>query len=213
MLDDVGIYHLFNNSNGTRKSYCYNIGSTLTKRKYYCFLDLDCIVHPKQILKALEYTKTDTNIGLLYPFNGTAIYLTEKIKTIFGNVLDYDVLTDILPSNIVLDYKDDNLLVGAIYAPGGCMMTRSDNFKKFKGFNPFFVGWGYEDNEIQKRVHKLGYGVSKIGGCNDLLWHLPHDGVDTPEKSAHEYYNHNMGIYNFINAASKEDILEYMKEW
>ena len=213
ILNNIDIYKLYENSSETKKSMSYNIGSTLTDRKYYCFLDLDCIVHPEQILRSVEYIKNDANIGLLYPFNGVALYLSEKMKEIFSDTVDYDILHNIIPSTIYVDYENDNLLVGSISAPGGCIIAREDNFIKFKGFNPFFVGWGFEDNEIQTRVKKLGYVVSRLAGDNDLLWHLPHYGNNASKKETNKHYNDNNRLYNFINSADKEAIIEHMRKW
>ena len=60
-------------------------------------------------------------------------------------------------------------------AVGGCVVTSAKKFFEYNGFNPNFKGWGYEDNEIVIRVHRLGHTVTRINDPEALLFHFPHE--------------------------------------
>jgi len=60
---------------------------------------------------------------------------------------------------------------------GGCQCTSIDNWKKVRGFDEKFVGWGSEDYDLLNRVKKIGIPVRWIGEGRDIiqLFHQPHE--------------------------------------
>lgn len=59
---------------------------------------------------------------------------------------------------------------------GGCQCTSIDNWKKVRGFDEKFIGWGSEDYDLLRRIHKLNIPVKWIGENRDSiqLFHQPH---------------------------------------
>ena len=186
------------------KTKCYNIGAKASNRNYFCFLDLDVIVHPKHILQAVEQIKCNKS-NLVIGYNGQTLYLTYDAKRLFSDNPTYTFLLylklesfipqnwlfegRLLNSNIKNVQNHNTSKTGSplnIYeycmapnttAVGGCVIADKKSFFEYKGFNPNFIGWGYEDGELTVRVHKLGYKVHKINCAEALLFHLPHDPV------------------------------------
>ena len=97
------------------------------------------------------------------------------------------------------------------------MIGSKESFEKINGFNPNFIGWGYEDNEIISRSDKLDVPVAKVGNNtpNWFLFHLPHEegGVAIKDKDKHKYYLQNEKEVQKVEAMSKEELTEYIKSW
>jgi len=207
-------YQFVYNDDEFKKTSSYNIGAKLATRKYFCFLDLDCIIHPSQILESVEKLKGDENLGLILPYNGVALYLNDDAKHLFvDHHQSYEILEDMFPKSFDVYYKNDFLLVGNNQAVGGAVMARKENFEKYNGFNPNFQGWGFEDNELPRRVHKLGMGVVKLANIAHVLWHLPHEGKGASNKEHNPYYRKNNQVCTYVEQCSVEDLKEYIKQW
>jgi len=226
--------HYINTGNNDtwHKTVSYNIGAKKSERKYLYFLDLDVIVHPKYICKSLSL-KSDLVIG----YNGHALYLNYDAKRIFENDPSYERLLSFVPTEWLFEGKLLNHNILAIQnhktmqtrnplnryqycmapnnkAVGGCVIADRETFFKYKGFNPNFKGWGYEDNELPTRVHKLGYSVSRINSPNALLFHLPHDPIEGDiTKNSHKDNNSNHAEMDKVDQYSKNELKEYIKKW
>jgi GT2 family glycosyltransferase len=228
-------YILTKNGGNWEKTKSYNRGAKISKRKFFCFLDLDIIVHPKHIVSAVEQIKKDPNSGIVLGYNGQSIYLEYEAKRLFEETPTYERLECFIPrewlyqgtlykENIKSVQDDVTKRSGTplnrykyctapnSQAVGGCVITNRDKFFEYKGFNPNFTGWGYEDNEIVRRVHKLGYNVIRINGPEALLFHFPHDSgfVDKSNTPDHVANHKEVGI---IEEGTREQILEYIKTW
>jgi hypothetical protein len=125
---------------------------------------------------------------------------------------------------IVQDHRtkiDGNPLVTYKYctapnseAVGGCVVTDRNKFFEYRGFNPNFTGWGYEDSELPIRVHGLGHNVTRVNLPEALLFHLPHDPPEgDPNKTANEDNNKNHDEFVKIRTATKEGLQEHIKTW
>ena len=91
-------------------------------------------------------------------------------------------------------------------------LERVKKFFDCKGFNPNFVGWGYEDNEFPSRVHILGYSVVRINYSEALLFHLPHDPPAGPSNKNAEN-TPNQRECAMVESSTKEELQEYIKTW
>lgn len=210
--DIKDMYCFIGNTKEFNKCKTYNIGARLSDTDFLCLIDLDVIIHPEQIIKAKNKI-INNQIDLIIAYNGLAYYLSEEVKKLFIVDYDYNYLKNIIPENKTVNYKNKNLLVGNNNAVGGCLLIKRDTFFKFKGFNPNFIGWGYEDNEIISRVQKLGYNVGRINGKNDVLWHLPHENKNSKPKEQHPFYEKNHQIISMVESSTKEQLEKYIKTW
>ncbi len=157
------------------KCLCYNTGLELVKTEYVCCLDSDLIFNPENLLKSIGVG--DICIG----YNKTSLYLNYEAKKIISNKPELETLHQIIrhATTGVLDSSNNFKITNFYIVPlsnavGGCLVCNTDILRKIKGFNTKFRGWGYEDNEIVVRAHKLGYNVVSLKDANAVVFHLPH---------------------------------------
>ena len=63
------------------------------------------------------------------------------------------------------------------------------------------------------RISKLGYVVGRTPGKRTPCWHLHHfDGTGSP-KETQKFYEHNRQICARVEQSTKEELLEYIKQW
>ena len=206
--------HILISNNGPhKKSLGYNLGFQCAKHDTVCFLDIDIIVDPVHIKTAAETVKRDGGVCIAY--NGVALYLNYNGKRRLDNGISMDKMYSILPSvwhSMVPLSNYEYFQLAGVHSVGGCLLTTRQSFRSYNGFNPFFIGWGYEDNEIISRVHRLGYPVTKIADKTAYLFHLPHE-VVAIDKSQHNFYRKNEAEVRKVEAMSQSQLREYIKTW
>lgn len=189
----------------------YNYGAELSETDIMIFLDVDIIVDCDKLLECLNAAD---KIECLIGYNGIAFYMTEEgekkfLETLDVNDLYYNV------SNLEARTGSSNScgVVGNTKAVGGCLIMTKESFKAINGFNPFFWGWGYEDNEIISRAHILGLNVCRSGVAGHFLYHLPHETEPNRNKADHSHYKQNEAICQFVESLNKEQLKRYIKQW
>ena len=234
-IRDEDKYELTKNAGDWQKTKSYNRGANISTRPYFYFLDLDVIVHPKYIIEAVQQIESDNDIGLVLGYNGQALYLTYEAKRLFEEQPTYATLECFIPREwlnqgvllngnitIVQDHRTSqtgsplntykHCTAPNNKAVGGCVIISKEKFFDCKGFNPNFVGWGYEDNEFPSRVHILGYSVVRINYSEALLFHLPHDPPAGPSNKNAEN-TPNQRECAMVESSTKEELQEYIKTW
>jgi len=209
--DDTYVFS--RNSGIWNKCKSFNKGIILAKSDILIFHDLDAILQPSQLLTTIDTLLKNPEYGLMYPYNGLFLCVKKEIKEEFSKSLDYATLDNFFPKNLSVNYSDGNVLVGHNNSVGGCVVGRRDNIIKCHGYNPHFIGWGYEDNEFPRRIHALGYSVNRLNEPRSPLWHLPHDGIGSSPKAENPNYEENRQICTFVESSSKEKLQEYIKTW
>lgn len=193
------------------KARGFNAGAKLSDNNVIIFHDTDIILHPEQILQGRKRLFESDNTGLVYPYDGLFIYTKLPVKNKFEQTLEYSDLSVHLPNTRQVYFQNENIWIVHNNSVGGCVMARKDIFYKFKGYNPNFCGWGYEDDEIAKRVHILGYDVERI---NDRpMWHLPHDGEGASAKNNHEHYEKNRLLCGWVETQPRNILEDYITTW
>jgi len=211
-------YIFFKNDSTYNKCIGYNKGLKQASNDIICFLDIDCLVSIDSLIKGVSLAKKGM---IIIGYNGTAIYVEHPLKDKIndnGTQLFKFLSSYIDEDNVVTGYYDrQTYCVGNTNAVGGCLIGSKETFKKINGFNPNFIGWGYEDNEIISRAGILGVPVAKVGNNNPnwFLFHLPHEegGVAIKDKDKHDYYLHNENEVQKVEAMSKPQLKEYIKSW
>lgn len=212
-LHDNDKYIHMTNSGEWVKARGFNTGAKLSNNDILIFHDADIVLHPDQILQGKNRLLESDNTGLVYPYDGLFIYTKLPVKNEFEQTLDYDDLMKYMPSTRQVYYQNDKIWIVHNHSVGGCVMARKDNFFKFKGYNPNFRGWGYEDDEIASRVHRLGYSVERI---NDRpMWHFTHEGEGASRKDGNPHYEENRLLCAWVESHKKGDIIlqDYIKTW
>jgi len=210
-LGDNDKYIFYKTDTQWNKCRAYNNGVKLSTRDVLCFLDIDIIIDTNAFIETVE--QLNKQDALIYPFDGRFLCVSKDIKKSFNSSLHYELLKNIIPEQShVINYKDKNILVGHNNSVGACVMTTKNLFQKFNGYNPGFIGWGYEDNELPKRVHILGHQVGRLNSKYPAF-HLPHDGVGQDVKQFNPYYEQNKLLCQKIETSTKEELEKAIKEW
>tara|TARA_Y100000310_G_C20590804_1_gene767880 strand:+ start:492 stop:1376 length:885 start_codon:yes stop_codon:yes gene_type:complete len=236
-IEDIDQHIIFENNGNWQKTKSYNRGANKSNRSYFCFLDLDIIVHPRYIVEAVDQINTNKDMGLVLGYNGQSLYLTYEAKRLFELTPTYENLECFIPREwlnqgtllndnirVIQDFRTSQTgsalneykycIAPNSKAVGGCVITSKEKFFEYGGFNPNFVGWGYEDNELPSRVHRLGYDVTRINCPEALLFHLPHDPVGgVTGKNADKDHNRNHKEITKVENSTKEELQEYIKTW
>jgi GT2 family glycosyltransferase len=229
-LTDRDVYTFTRSGTQWNKCEGYNKCIKLAKTNIIVLNDVDAIIKPDQILETANILQNDDQCGLVYPFNGLFLCTDATLKQEFiKQECDYDVLDGKFPDELAeydgnvspdlelyhlhVNKTYNGVLVGHVHSKGGCVMGRRDVLIKCNGYNPNFIGWGYEDDEMPARVNILGYGVGRLPGKRKPCWHLHHfDGTGSP-KETQPFYEHNRQICSFVENSNKEDLQNYIKNW
>lgn len=212
-LQEDNIYYHFKNEGTYNKCKSYNLGLKQSTRDIVCFLDIDCIISKESLYKVIEQIqKTD---GIYIGYNGTCIYFEYSVK---NKITTSDNLYEFLDSfidkkNIYTMYKNEKYAVTNTAAVGGCLLGTRKIFDKINGFNPNFIGWGYEDNEIISRARILKVPVYCINTPKPYLFHLPHEISEGRDKSQHEFYSNNHREVAKIESMNIDQLKQYIKTW
>ena len=220
LIKDEDKYVFYKNDKTYNKCIGYNLGLKEATNNIVCFLDIDCLVSIDSILKCLSLAKKNT---VCIGYNGTAIYLQHKLKDKVkhnkGTQLYKSIVDNINKEEVYTGYRDKMYAVGNTQAVGGFLIGPKKAFEKINGFNPNFIGWGYEDNEIISRIMQLEQSsLAWVNGSFSFNWwllHLPHEetGVAITDKNKHQHYQHNEREVQKVEAMSKEELTEYIKSW
>lgn len=204
--------HVFN-SDHVKKCASYNFGAKYAETDILIFLDVDIIVDCSKLLECINEARDSGSLECLIGYNGCAFYMTEMGEEQFLSSLNInDLHNKIQNIKLITNASNEHALLGNTQAVGGCLIMTKSSFNVINGFNPFFIGWGYEDNEIISRAHRLGLNVTKSNIANHYLYHLPHSDVSV-NKSQHNHYRQNESIVQFVESLNKEQLQRYIKQW
>lgn len=222
--------YIFEQTDGNfRKCRSYNLGFKKSERNYVCFLDLDVIVNPYQILKV---TNSIGNCDFGLPYNGICCYLDYNAKKEYLKNQSIDTLKNIVFKDRNEKYfkkiyndglkkhfggiqKFDKFTVLGNNSIGGCLIAKREAIDDIKGFNENFIGWGYEDSEIISRIRILGKQIFRTNKYEDIMYHFPHTETTATFQSPNnqtDYQNNHIEIQNIENK-SKEELKEYLESW
>ena len=229
-FDENDVYVYMRSSVEWRKCEGFNKGIKLAKTNILNLIDTDCIVHPEQILDGAKSLTNDSNAALIYPYNGLFLCAEKDVKKEFCKTLDYDnTLMKRFPSQFndytcsrnhdinqlkqYLNEVSEGILIGHIDSKGGCVMARRDNLIRCNGYNPKFIGWGYEDDEMPLRASRLGFNVGRLEGEKKVCWHLHHFDGSGSLKAEQPNYTHNRNVYTEVTENGKEFLQDYITKW
>jgi predicted glycosyltransferase involved in capsule biosynthesis len=234
--DDPGMTHELKEG-FFRKCRSYNIGIEKSDRKFLLFLDLDCVVNPKQIIGILDKIKKKRRFGICY--NGQPAYLNYNAKQKFADAPLFSTLEGFHPDSKLLEVALDNRRRGfpswpdslkyehckilGVNACGGCLLGMKKDFIKIGGFNENFAGWGYEDTEIISRIRIL-YGKSpsldwekdhepfyRCENKEDFLFHFPHTKESVTSRQV--VLTSNKQESDKVEGMNTKELTKYIKKW
>ncbi|KQM65222.1 hypothetical protein ASE74_10145 [Pedobacter sp. Leaf216] len=160
--------------------------------------DCDVVIPADQIYRAVIEVRKGI-LQVCYPYDGNFINVRGALKKYFVEKLDLAPLHKYLG-----DFQT------AMPSFGGCCVLDRQAFINMGLDNPRFVGWGFEDQEINKRARILGYNLGRIKGP---LFHLHHKrGLNShfaDEKETLNSYNEYIKVSNM----EKDRLESYILEW
>jgi len=198
-----------------QKSRGYNLGAKEATGDVLIFLDIDVIVDPAYFLPEIEELYNHRDLGVHVGYNGVALYMTHTGARNFlrsGSIQLLNLFLDKYPEYNRTGYSNDFFLCGNTKAIGGFLAMTKQTFEDINGFNPNFIGWGFEDNEIICRAHRLGNVVTKSNTTGNVLYHLPHDD-GTRDKSIHPHYEQNKEEFIKIQTMPIAQLKQHIKTW
>ena len=201
------------NDDEYHRTRAFNQASKATNRKFLIIGDTDVIVHPKHIVECMNVMKGNESVGGIYPYGGLFLHVKDKHKQTIKKTNDIDFLTDLVPleENQVPNYENDDILVAHTESRGGCIIVTHDAWRAINGHNPNFVGWGAEDDEINHRMHVMGYQFPRFSVHDAIAWHLPHHNT---VRDKEPYYSRNLKLREYVISIKTSDAMkEYIKTW
>lgn len=194
-----------------RRPMAFNKGFTNTDRPTMIAGDTDVLIHPTYLKQAEEKIHSG-ECQHIYPYNGMFIHIKEHIRDDFKKDYDFDKLLKLKPSehNRYPYYETNDILIAHTASRGGCIMYESKMYNDINGYNPEFRGWGYEDDEINCRIKKLGYSMDRVHDDDAIAWHLPHPNT---VRDQHPYYDNNNRLSELTGQLTPEQIRELITTW
>ena len=208
---DTSIFSFLKNDGIYRRTLSFNRGFKQTNRPIVIAGDTDVIIHPSHIQEA-ENKITSGEYDHMYPYNGLFCWAKEPLVEKFKENFDIKKFEAHKPAkkDRIPYFENDNILVAHPNSRGGCIMYSSELYKKINGYNPNFIGWGYEDDEINHRISLLGKQTGRVENDNAIAWHLPHP--DTV-RDKHPFYDNNNRLTTYVHSLNKDQVKEYIKTW
>jgi GT2 family glycosyltransferase len=166
---DANIRHVFIHDDGPfPKAMLCNLGVRLCTGKLICFHDADMIANPHYLSRLVRAMNREDNSDAVNPFlrviNVRADWREEFIDTgDYHNLEPY--LEGELPEGMEMLYTN---------TPGAIVLFRRSEYMRVGGYDPRYIGWGGEDDDLLWRAGRLGVRWHSISDSRAALFHLHH---------------------------------------
>lgn len=139
-------------------AFTRNVGARRATRRILGFVDADLVLDPEMFVKVFELLK---NPGAAYAH----VYRMERGPE------------DPIFRNLELDAFRENMLEGRCDSTGrgGCFFIDQKTFYDLQGYDERFYGWGYEDNDILRRLENARVRVVALMQFRLSAMHQYHD--------------------------------------
>jgi glycosyltransferase involved in cell wall biosynthesis len=165
---------------GFRLARCRNEGVAASTAPYLLFTDADCLLPPHHIKLHLQHQRRGFVVG------GECYRLDQEVSQ---RIAEPEIISGQFVQWISREEKariQGKAYRANIYSFFRCRMLprltgcniaawRSD-IERVNGFDENFIGWGWEDRDLQLRLSRLGLRVKSILSHTAVyhLWHQPH---------------------------------------
>jgi hypothetical protein len=169
-LGDPKIRHVFIHDDGPfPKAKLCNLGAKMCTGSVICFHDADMIANPTYLPLCINSVRHGTTTDALCPFL-RVINISGDIRADFIETSDYAPLEKYLEGELSdgVDLLYDN-------TPGAIVIFRRAEYLRVGGYDPRFIGWGGEDDELLTRAQRLGVRWYSVPDDKAALFHLHHD--------------------------------------
>ncbi|HYV38072.1 MAG TPA: galactosyltransferase-related protein, partial [Gemmataceae bacterium] len=165
--------------NGFRLAKCRNEGVLCSQAPYLLFTDGDCLLPPDHVSKHLKARRRGVAIaGNCIRFPPEVSERIHDEAVVSGEFLHWAPLNERWR---FWQRALRGLLYGSLRIPmrprfsgNNIALWRSD-FEKINGFDENYVGWGFEDVDLQRRLARAGIRFQTILHRTRVyhLWHTP----------------------------------------
>lgn len=179
----------YENSGVYQRTQCFNIlASSVAKGSILAFWDIDVFIDPKFVKQSYNLI-LESKFDHVYPFNG---YFIDIQKDLFELIEErnFDEL------NKLHRDRHPSLHIASDVSQGGCNLISKEAYNKIGGYDPQFIGWGFEDVDIFRRSSKVNK-VKTISDPEAICWHLHHEQAIRLENP---YHQHNLQLFNRNNS-------------
>lgn len=151
-----------------RRSNTFNEGAKIAEGNVVIFSDVD--YYPENV----QY----------YDGHSDVFLPVKKVKFVYNNLKEKPI--EEIPSGYrhFQNSVDDNFF-------GGVITFTSAAFYRINGFNPLFIGWGFEDADLRERVNY--YGMIKNRSEDNLFLALDHPDSGVPQNDL--YLQNNIRVF------------------
>jgi predicted glycosyltransferase involved in capsule biosynthesis len=173
--------------------------------------EVDCIVNPEQLNKAVELIR-QKGADIAHPYGNT---FDIPGGMIYVNGLWRDRFKTKLPEILTVTTEEtehnDPKIRGA-YVMGGVVIINTAAYRAAGGENENMYGWGPDDCEKIARMKILGYKYDRIPGNGYHMQHLRtvYNGQN-PQESA--VYQKNVKELNHIAGLTRAEIEKEIRSW
>ncbi|MEO0917181.1 MAG: galactosyltransferase-related protein [Pseudomonadota bacterium] len=185
-----------------------NVGANLSVRRHLLMSDADVVPYPDAVSRACQMLENGTGFVSLY--NGIVVNTPRAVSgddwtTFFARLPHYergDVIQEAPAKHRThhpLYGNNDHMAVG------GCFLCTREAFVTIGGWNPNFVSYGFEDQELFYRAGVLGRPFKWIMGRN--LVHFDHP--RGPESRYGAFYRQNSAEFDRVKAMSSQALSAY----
>jgi hypothetical protein len=207
----LGVRHVFVGDDGCHwKTRNLNLGALISSRPFLIFTDCDALPHPEALTHGLARLKVGADAvhlfdGVMTNVPATRAQEAPNWDAFFAGVRHFPPhrIDPLLSQD---DPEEFPLYGNARYiADGGCIAVTREAFASIGGWNPNFVSYGFEDQEFDLRLRRLGRRVERTEGFN--LVHLDHPrGRDSRFAT---FYRQNEAEFERIAAMAPDDLRLY----
>ncbi|GGD97454.1 hypothetical protein BG57_26205 [Caballeronia grimmiae] len=169
-LGDEKIRHVFIHDDGpfSRARLC-NLGARLCTGKVICFHDADMIANPYYLTRCVTALENGMSSDALCPFLRVINVANARRKEFItsGNYALFEpYLETDLPDEMEVLYQN---------TAGAIVLFKRADYMRVGGYDPRFVGWGGEDDDLLTRATRLGVRWHSVPDQRAALFHLHHD--------------------------------------
>ena len=171
MCREKGIRYLKVETAGVwNKAHCLNCGIRSARETFIFCIDSDIILACDYLRKGIELLMKKP-LSVVY---SQCMDLSEKIKMPTPETINPIIINELKESAIPRSSGIMN---------AGINMTYTHFYKKIRGYDESFQGWGSEDNDIFKRFEHFGLKSRSLSGSSFYLhqWHEKFDGDTSSE--------------------------------
>ncbi len=154
------------------KAMLCNLGARMCAGKIICFHDADMIANPHYFPLCVNAVRHGMSSDALCPFLSVIHQYGRRLRNAFIESGDYANLRPYVEGDLPDDMR---LLCFTTTRRAPIVIIKHADDIRVGGYDPRFIGWGGEDDELLTRATRLGVRWHSVPDAGAVLFHLHHD--------------------------------------